>query len=32
MGGGVPCDEIKAWMWEELLKEEESDGEKGEDD
>ena len=25
MGGGVPCDEIKAWMWEELLEEEESD-------
>lgn len=23
MGGGVPCDEIKAWMWEELLEEEE---------
>lgn len=22
MGGGVPCDEIKAWMWEELLEEE----------
>ena len=25
MGAGVPCDEVKAWMWEELLEEEVED-------